>query len=112
MSLSKYLPAMHPGEYLKGEYLNPLGLTAADLALHLKADTYHYEAIVAETASLTALDALLLGKAFRTSPNMWMNMQNNYDWKRLQEAAHIKAQLESISPLLELKELINWLKGN
>jgi plasmid maintenance system antidote protein VapI len=50
--------------------------------------------IVNERGSITSDMALRLSRAFRTSPELWLNLQNNYDlwhaanstveWKRVQ----------------------------
>ena len=42
--------------------------------------------------------ALRLGKAFKTDPEMWMNMQKNFDlWNAEQTAKEMLKQVEVIS---------------
>jgi len=51
--------------------------------------------IVNEHASITPDMALRLSKAFKTTPELWLNMQRNYDlWQALQKSddwKHVEA---------------------
>ena len=66
---------VHPGEILKEEYLEPLGLTAAALAraLHVSAPTVND--IVLMRRSISADVALRLAVALETSAQFWLNLQ-------------------------------------
>ncbi|WP_434653728.1 HigA family addiction module antidote protein [Pseudomonas sp. R3-56] len=70
---------IHPGEVLKEEYLEPLGLTAAALAraLHVSAPTVND--IVLMRRSVSADVALRLAVALDTSAQFWLNLQTAYD---------------------------------
>jgi len=70
---------VHPGEILKEEYLEPLGLTAAALAraLHVSAPTVND--IVLMRRSISADVALRLAAALETSAQFWLNLQTAYD---------------------------------
>ena len=70
---------VHPGEVLKEEYLEPLGLTAAALAraLHVSAPTVND--IVLKRRSISADVALRLAAALETSAQFWLNLQTAYD---------------------------------
>ena len=82
--------AAHPGEILRTEFMEPLGITAYQLAKAL-----HFPGIyevVREERSLSADVALRLGKYFGMTPQFWMNLQTDYDlrlaatrapWKRI-----------------------------
>lgn len=96
MALS-ILPPVHPGEFLREEYLVPLGMSAGVLARHLNVPRTRIERLVAEQTAVTTDTALRLAKFFRTSPEFWMNMQAGYDLKI--EAAAKKAELARIKAL-------------
>lgn len=96
MALS-ILPAVHPGEILREEYLVPLGMSAGALARHLNVPRTRIERLVAEQTAVTTDTALRLAKFFRTSPELWMNMQAGYDLKI--EAAAKKGELARIKAL-------------
>jgi len=77
---------VHPGEILKEEYLEPLGLTAAALAraLHVSAPTVNE--IVLKRRGISADVALRLAAAFETSAQFWLNLQTAYDLRIAQIA--------------------------
>jgi addiction module HigA family antidote len=91
------LPAIHPGEILREEYLVPLEMTPYALAKKLRIPRTRIERIVAEKIGISADTALRLGKFFKTSPQFWLNMQTSYDIK-IAEAA-LKNELAEISAL-------------
>lgn len=97
MRLRSMLPAVHPGEILREEYLEPLNLTPYALAKKLKVPRTRIERIVAKKIGISADTALRLGKFFKTSPQFWLNMQNSYDVK-IAEAA-LKSELAEIPEL-------------
>ncbi|VAX38088.1 Antitoxin HigA [hydrothermal vent metagenome] len=72
-------PPTHPGGILKRQYVKPLALTILDLASRLGVSRKTLSKIVNEHGSVTPDMALRLSKAFRTTPQLWMNLQQNYD---------------------------------
>jgi addiction module HigA family antidote len=84
--------AAHPGEILRTEFMEPMGITAYQLAkaLHL---TGIYE-IVREQRAISADVALRLGKYFGMTPQFWMNLQADYDLR----LAAASAPLSKIKP--------------
>jgi addiction module HigA family antidote len=68
-----------PGEILREEFLNPLGLTQKQLADHLGCDVKVVNRIVNGRTSVSAEMALKLGAAFRTTPEFWLNAQKAVD---------------------------------
>src|SRR5450755_5200600 len=84
--------AAHPGEILRTEFMEPMGITAYQLAkaLHLPGI---YE-IVREQRAISADVALRLGKYFGMTPQFWMNLQADYDLRR----AAASASLSKIKP--------------
>lgn len=77
--LAVELPAIHPGEILREEYLVPLNLSAGALARRLQVPRTRIERIVAEETGITTDTALRLARFFRTTPDFWMNMQVGYE---------------------------------
>lgn len=62
------LPPVHPGEILRDEFLEPLGLSAGALARLLNVPRTRIERLVAEQTSLTPDTALRLARYFDMSP--------------------------------------------
>lgn len=69
--------AVHPGEILKTEFMQPMGITAYELAKNLKFSGI-YE-VVRGNRAISADTALRLGKYFRLPAQFWLNLQNDYD---------------------------------
>jgi addiction module HigA family antidote len=84
--------AAHPGEILRTEFMEPMGISAYQLAkaLHF---TGIYE-IVREERAISADVALRLGKYFSLTPQFWMKLQADYDLRR----AAARAPLGKIKP--------------
>ncbi|MBI1823400.1 MAG: HigA family addiction module antidote protein [Nitrospirae bacterium] len=68
-----------PGEILKEEFLVPLKMTQAELALHLNCDVKVINRIINGHSGVTAEMAIKLAAAFSTSPEFWINAQKAVD---------------------------------
>jgi len=77
--MSKRLPPMHPGEVLREEFLIPLAMSAGALAKACGVPRTRMERIAGEETGITADTALRLSKAFGTSAEFWLNLQNAFD---------------------------------
>ncbi|MCR6671465.1 HigA family addiction module antitoxin [Devosia ginsengisoli] len=94
---TKIVPAIHPGEILREEYLAPLGMSAGALARKLHVPRTRIERVVTEQAPVTTNTALRLAKFFDTTPEFWMSMQTAYDLSQEAEAlAQELAEIESL----------------
>jgi addiction module HigA family antidote len=96
-AVNSILPPVHPGEILREEYLEPLGLSAGALARRLNVPRTRIERLVAEETPVTVDTALRLARFFQTTPEFWMNMQIGYDLKRL--SADKRAEIDAITAL-------------
>lgn len=72
----------HPGEVLLEEFLRPLGVTQVALAEHTGVSLQRVNEITRGRRGVTAETAWLLSLAFGTTPQMWLNLQTNYDLAR------------------------------
>jgi len=79
MKVPKRRIATHPGEVLLEEYIKPLGLTQAALAKELEISTNRLNELIRGKRGITADTALRLARRFRTSPELWMNLQSAYE---------------------------------
>ena len=68
-----------PGEVLREDFMEPLGLSANALAKALHVPPNRITAILNGTRSITADTALRLGRYFNTTPQSWLNLQKNYE---------------------------------
>ena len=77
--MTRKLPPLHPGEVLREEFLAPLGLSAGALAKVCGLPRTRIERIAAEKIGISADTALRLAKALGTTPQIWLNLQTDYD---------------------------------
>lgn len=70
---------IHPGEFLREDFLLPMGLSANALALALRVPVTRISEIARERRGITADTALRLARYFGTTPDFWMKMQMSYD---------------------------------
>jgi addiction module HigA family antidote len=96
--MAKKLPPLHPGEVLREEFLVPLEMSAGALAKACGVPRTRIERLANEQIGVTADTALRLSKAFGTTPELWLNLQNTFDV----ETARIK-----IAPELARIEAVN-----
>ena|SRR6056297_2930599 len=74
-----------PGEVLKEEFLDPMGITPYALAKGIFVDPPRIAEIIKGRRKITADTALRLSRFFGTTPEFWMNMQTRYDLEVLME---------------------------
>src|SRR6185437_7148566 len=74
------LPAIHPGELLE-EILYDRGMSQAAFAKAIGVSPMRISHVVRGERPVTADLALRFGRAFGQTPQMWLNMQDDYDLK-------------------------------
>ncbi len=76
----------HPGEVLKGLYLEPLGMTVKDFAEHIGVDRKTVSRVINGHRPVSVDMALRLSRAFGGTAESWLGMQQSYDlWHAEQE---------------------------
>jgi antitoxin HigA-1 len=92
--LKKGMKPTHPGQVLKTIYLEPLGISQAEAAENLGIARKTLSMLLNGHQGISAEMALRLGKAFNTTPELWLNMQRNYDlWNAEQKVKLTKIKL-------------------
>ncbi len=69
----------HPGNIIKEDYLLPLSITIKDMADTLGVSRKTLSKIINERGAITPDMALRLSRAFDTTPDFWLNLQQNFD---------------------------------
>lgn len=85
-------PAIHPGEILHEEYLKPMGIGQVDAARRLGVSLNRLNEIVLGKRGITADTALRLARLLKTSPQLWMRLQADWD---LHEAIRLASRKAS-----------------
>jgi len=75
----KIMPPVHPGELLREEFLEPMGITAYQLAKDLGVPAPRMYDIVAEKRGISPDTALRLSRYFGMSEAYWINAQAHYE---------------------------------
>ena len=99
MTSSEHNPApsapLHPGRVLR-DRMAVLELTSYALAQALRVPTNRIYGIIAGTRGITADTALRLGRYFHTDPDIWLQLQLDYDLHKARETAgeRIRSEVE------------------
>ena len=75
----KRLEPIPPGEILLEEFMKPLHLSINRLARDIDVPPNRISAILRGKRTITADTALRLGKYFGVSPEIWLDLQSDYD---------------------------------
>jgi antitoxin HigA-1 len=79
---AKRLEPIPPGEILYEEFMRPHKVSQNRLARDIDVNPARVNDIVHGRSSITATIALRLAKYFRTTPELWLNLQADYDLRR------------------------------
>lgn len=86
---------LHPGEFIKEVYLEPLGICSRKVVLQLKVSPSSFSRLLKGQSRVTPEMALRLSKCLGRSLESWLAMQDIYDlWQ-----ARLRIDLEDIEPL-------------
>ena len=77
--MSRRIPLPHPGEVLREEFFEPMGLSVYAVAKAIGTPRSRLNAICHGEQGVTAAIALRLVKFFDVDPRWFMNMQTQYD---------------------------------
>lgn len=92
-------PPFHPGEILRTEFLEPLSMSQTELARRIQVSYPRISEIVHARRGITPDTACRLGKLFGTTPDFWLNMQQDWElWHALQDPRTLHA-IEEIETL-------------
>lgn len=83
---------VHPGRILKRN-IDALGLTIEAFADHIGTSRQTVHSIIAGRSAVREEMAVRLGRAFKTTPQFWLNLQVNHavwDLERLQSLRRIR----------------------
>ena len=97
MTTAPTMPPVHPGEILKEEFLEPMGITAYRLAKAIGVDQGRLSQIIAGRRSITADTGLRLSRFFGMSEGFWTGLQELYDREIARDA--LGDEQEQIQPI-------------
>ncbi len=77
--MTKLLDIITPGDVLYEEFMRPYNISQNKLSRDIDVPPSRIHAIIHGKRSITADMALRLGKYFKTSAQLWINLQSHYD---------------------------------
>ena len=89
--------AVHPGEILREEFLEPMGISAYRLAVELHVSPPTVNDIVRGKRGITPEMAARLAKYFGTSEQFWLNLQDAFAVYQVRRK--YSKELKAIRPL-------------
>ena len=79
VSTGRKLKPVHPGEVLLRDFIEPMELTRYKVAKGIGVPQRRIDEICAGLRAMSADTALRLGRFFGIDPQVWMNLQAQYD---------------------------------
>jgi len=98
VSTGKKLKPVHPGEVLMKDFIEPMKLTRYRVAKAINVPQRRIDEICSGQRAISADTALRLGRLFGIDPQVWMNLQAQYDLEVAQRGLRKRLEAE-ITPL-------------
>ncbi|GEM_PF-81998 len=95
-------PPVHPGEVLRTEFLEPLNLSAYQIARAISVPQTRLSQILQGRRSITADTGLRLSRVLGLSDMFWINMQARYDAETARD--NLAEELKDIRPLVGFRD--------
>ena len=101
--MPKRLPPITPGDVLLEEFLEPMGISQAQLAKNLNVPPNRINQIVNGKREITADTALRLGQYFGIEPEFWLNLQLRFNVKIAKEKSgkQIEREVSRCTPAVD-----------
>ena len=87
-------PPTHPGDVLRHDFLEPLGMSQYALAKALSVPEMRISELVNKKRAVTPDTALRLARYFNTSPEFWLGMQQTHDLEQTRDRAGATIEAE------------------
>ncbi|MBP0591453.1 HigA family addiction module antidote protein [Paraburkholderia sp. LEh10] len=100
ISTGERMPETTPGDILRSEFLEPLGMSANALSLALRVPAPRINDIVRGKRAISSETALRLSRYFGNSAHFWLNLQIAYDLRVAiaESGAQIEREIEPLPP--------------
>jgi addiction module HigA family antidote len=96
---------IHPGDILKTEFLDEMGITQSQLSKELGVTYAAINEIVHGKRGISIEMAFKLGKYFDMSADFWVNLQKQYEMYLFLYNEKTQSKLEKVKPL-KIEELV------
>ena len=101
MTKKPFILPIHPGEILKEEFLDPMGISQRAFARSIDVPANRVNEIVRGKRSITGDTAIRFSLALGTSPEMWLRLQARYELEKARDESDPDLK-EKIKPVVAL----------
>ena len=99
--MAKLIPAPHPGETIREDVLEPLGMSVNQLARALGVTATRLNDVVRGRRGITADTALRLARYLGTSAEFWLGLQLEYELRTARQSRQREID-KSVQPRLQV----------
>ncbi len=97
--MTRKLNVPTPGQMLREEFMEPLGISAYRLAKDIGVPQDRISAILRGSRAITLDTAVRLGRYFGSSHQFWLNLQSEYEYRLARRDGTLKLIETSVRPL-------------
>ncbi len=97
--IERIMPPVHPGEILRREFLEPMGIAPNAFALRIGVAPARVYDIVNGKRGISMDTALRFAKFFGMTWGYWLNLQSLYDYQVAQDAGIPEKVEDEVRPL-------------
>ena len=90
------LGAVHPGQVLLKDFIEPLGLTRYRVAKAIGVPQRRIDEVCSGRRAMSADTAIRLGRYLGVEPQLWMNLQSQYDLEIAETGLGAESSVEII----------------
>ena len=102
--MAKQRAPIHPGRILLEDFLEPLEVTQTKLCIAIAVEPRRISEIINGKRSITPDTALRLGRFLKTGPELWLNLQQEYDLRIARRK--LKRELQHIEPVQDRQNAV------
>jgi HTH-type transcriptional regulator/antitoxin HigA len=113
MGMNRAAETFGPGEFLKEE-LDARGWSQIELAEIIGRQPKLVNEIITGKRSITPETAIQLGEALGTGPELWMNLESQYQLSKVQPKANVVARRAALYERFPVREMIKrgWIEAS
>lgn len=97
--MARKLDIITPGQMLREEFMEPLGISAYRLAKDIGVPQDRISAILRGTRAISLDSAIRFGRYFGTTHQFWLNLQSEYEYRLARRSGTLKAIEAAVRPL-------------
>ena len=111
--MNTFAEVFSPGEFLKEE-MDARGWTQVELAEILGRPTKLVNEVLAGKKSITPETAIQLGEALGTGPEIWLNLENQYQLSKVASTGNTVARRAALYERFPVRDMIKrgWIRAN